>query len=226
MTANPVLRFLKGLIANYGRWRVTDETFDLYLEKLSGYRLSDDQWARALSRIVADHTDDNLPTLGVIYDYLDKAKQAAKTGEWIGWMTFRYKAKPHAVKVRAEAGSWVNAPCEVHDRNGDPVQLQANPGCTPHLPDEYECCQVIPDKPYSDDQPATPGEAIAAFKAGLEESGARPEAAAAIMELVASGKRNRIRKTGFVAVSDILLPRLPDDWKAPEPEPEEDEVPF
>jgi hypothetical protein len=203
-------RFVDNLIAAFGRWKVTPDTIALYNEKLSKWHLTDDQWSRALSRIIADRPDNELPTLAVIYEYLKQAQAAdVRRGEGMASMTFQdASGRPMAVRVKAEGGSWVNAPTSVGVRGGEQISLQAHPGCRPKLPEGALRVGVIPDKEaYAEDKSCSQAEALEAFTAGWQESDSDPAECERIVIAIQLQHRNRARKSGFVAIQDLLLPQ-------------------
>lgn len=80
-----VERFLTNLAAAYG-WMPKREMVAFWTEKLMRFDLTDDQWARAVSRIVA--TEETRPSLAQVFTYL--RAQAFKRGAEIVpvWETF------------------------------------------------------------------------------------------------------------------------------------------
>jgi hypothetical protein len=92
------IRFVKGLAAAFGKWRVSDETVEMYTEKLSNWRLTDDQWSRASSRIIAESTD--LPSLSDIYRYLRAAQESAgQTGKGPYFLSFTLQKLQWAQRI-------------------------------------------------------------------------------------------------------------------------------
>lgn len=139
------VRFVKNLTAAYGKWRMGEETADLYLEKLEKWHLSPEEWSRATSRIIAEITD-NLPALGVIYGYL-KAAQATNKSRPCHWVLFDLAGRRYAI------------PCP-------------NPSNPPLPPDSATNLELVVDRPYENRQPLSLEQARECFRCGWIESGA------------------------------------------------------
>lgn len=94
-------RFLKNLCAAYCRWSIADQTKEFYLERLSRWSLKPEQWSRALSRIIAEITDDSLPALGDIYKYLKaaSAETGDEKGDHVAWLLFTLDGARYARRV-------------------------------------------------------------------------------------------------------------------------------
>lgn len=163
-------RFLIGLFAAFPA--ADSSTRGLYRDKLSRWSLSDDVWARALSRVVGDYQGPFPPPLADLYRVLKDAERSAQprgSGAWEVW----------------------TAP----DGNGQRIarRIDLDRG-TPAAPDGARDYGVLVDDPARYHQ-CTRAEAREAFRAGWIESGADPGKLAALwpvtraaphLELVAS----------------------------------------
>lgn len=64
-------RFIKNLVAvSCRRFKPDVVQLELYRSKISKWYLTDEQWARAMSRLAAEYNDEGLPALSVVYGYL------------------------------------------------------------------------------------------------------------------------------------------------------------
>jgi hypothetical protein len=100
------IRFCKSLFAAFGRWKTPEETKEVYTEKLSKWHLSDEAWSRALSEIISDHPDGDLPALGAIYPYLKRIKdQVALSSDWATQL-FTLHGFRVARRVWNDYGTW------------------------------------------------------------------------------------------------------------------------
>lgn len=97
-------RFCGSLFAAVGG-RVAADTKLLYKAKLAKWYLSDDQWARALSKIVYDLKSDDrgnvsIPTLADIYGYLKAVQSQDRPVAGIHWLTFDVRGYRYAMRMR------------------------------------------------------------------------------------------------------------------------------
>jgi hypothetical protein len=100
-------RFCGSLFASVGG-RVAADTKLLYRAKLAKWYLSDDQWARALSRIVGDlkstdRGDVILPPLADIYTYLKAAQAEDRPAAGTHWLTFDVGVYRYAMRIKDPA---------------------------------------------------------------------------------------------------------------------------
>lgn len=155
MANQAAIRFVKNLIAAFCQFKTTAETRDIYIEKLSKWYLSEDQWAKALSKIISESPNGNLlPQLGQIYPYLTaEHTEIQKIGENLGWMTFKLHDKPIAVRIINKDGEWLNAPISIKNIKGQKIILQKHPFQEPKLPDGALFIRTWPDKQaYRDEE--------------------------------------------------------------------------
>lgn len=124
-------RFCKSLFAAVGG-RVNADTRTLYQAKLSKWVLPADDWAKALSRLVADlksreNGDVILPPLGDVYAYLEGAKSFdSSRGKVTHWLTFDLRGHRQAIRVADPAH-----PPELPPGGSDP-HLVIDPECEYH----------------------------------------------------------------------------------------------
>lgn len=166
-------RFVKNLASAFGKWKTTQDTIDLYIEKLSKWHLTDEQWSKALSRIVADRIDSDFPTIGLVCEYLKAQRSVPPENSDLGWMTWRLAGKSYSMRVKAENGRWVWARMGCSDRHRERVMLQHNPGTVAEPPEGADCIVILPDNPAETER-CTREEAREAFTRGYIEAGGDP----------------------------------------------------
>lgn len=127
-------RFVRQLVAAFSRFPTSRETVELYNGKLSSWHLTQSQWDDALDKIIAEHTEENLPQLAEIYRHLRNQSAAGKIGNDLGWLHFESGGHRYAVRVRYDQGVWVNAPLAYADQHGKRMDVQKHPGGIPQLP--------------------------------------------------------------------------------------------
>jgi len=140
------LRFVKQLIAAFSRFKPSEETKNLYGEKLSKWKLTQSQWDNALDRLIADRAEENLPSLGEIYPYLKNSQQQIEQTN-LGWMSFERNCRHYSVRVMCVKGEWLNAPMAYTDAHGQKISVQKFPGQKPILPADSENIIISPDNP-------------------------------------------------------------------------------
>jgi len=145
-------RFLKQLIAAFSRFPVMESTKELYLQKLSSWRLTQAEWDIALDRIIETFRDDkgnsaeNLPPLQVIYTHLKNATYRAGSEGNGAWMTWEDSdGRRFAKRIKYVNLQWVNAESERTDAYGKKIVLQKNPGMLATAPDWAVNVRIHPD---------------------------------------------------------------------------------
>ncbi len=108
MTNKAAERFCKNLRASIGKWKMPEETFLIYLEKLSRWKMPEDLWTRVLSRIIANNVAGELPPLASIYEQLKSVQMFAnEKGSLIAHYCFRLNGYEMAVPVwRDSDNTW------------------------------------------------------------------------------------------------------------------------
>jgi hypothetical protein len=148
--ANPAaVRFVKQLCAAFSRYPITAETRELYANKLSGWRLTQNEWDTAADRIIEVQTDDNLPSLSIIYGYLKNAKASQRDDTNGGLATFDLNGMAYGLRVRNDGGVWLIADVVMRDAHGKEVHLQKHVGEAfgLHVPKDAYNVMVSPDNP-------------------------------------------------------------------------------
>lgn len=204
MANRAAIRFVRNLVAAFSRWKVSDETIQLYTEQLSNFDdLTEDQWTRALSRIVADRQEPDIPTLGVIYEYLKNQRTSAAQESDYGWLTFQHAGKDYGWRIKNVDGHWVFASMAWHRKNGERVEEQPNVGAPAQPPEGSTRIVYTADKPAHEELPSK-DEARWAFRTGWLLSGADMGKCDAMFAALDSGQ----------PVAPLMLSR------------DEDEIPF
>ena len=85
---NATERFIVNLAAACGR-RVSPETSQLYLGKLSRWSLTDDQWSRACSLMIDRGLDKSMPELPEIYSVLRQVISTTTVAQIPAWRTWK-----------------------------------------------------------------------------------------------------------------------------------------
>lgn len=82
-------RFVKQVVALCcRRFKPDAYQVELFKQKLSKWYLTDEEWARAMSKLSADYTDEGLPSLSLIYSIL-KDCRLDKTPSGCAMLSFR-----------------------------------------------------------------------------------------------------------------------------------------
>lgn len=167
-------RFVRNLRASIGKWKMPDDTFALYCDRLASWTLNPEVWSRAISRIISENTTGDLPTLPAIYTQLRLAQQAeSDTAGNGGWMTFLTNGKSHAMRIRSVEGKWVFAHMAVRSATGEIMELQPHPGQDARWPEQATELHVLPDNPDRHHyNRCSKQEAADGFRRGWVESGA------------------------------------------------------
>jgi hypothetical protein len=94
-------RFYKRLVGlKCNRWKPSEDTEREYVDRLSKWRLSQDEWAAALDLIAEDlMLGEGLPQLTEIYAYLKRSQVKRGPERGITWQTFDYGGIRYARKV-------------------------------------------------------------------------------------------------------------------------------
>lgn len=150
MASNAVKRFVANLAAGFGNWRMSDDTKTLYYDALCKWHLTDDEWAAAQSRIIAEC--EQLPSLAQIYPYLKSAQAGRKTVKEPIWQTWT-DSKGH--------------------RQARPILDPGNPPPLP--PDAHDWCLVLPEELQAHYEPASGEEAYEFFRLGWIQRGGDPD---------------------------------------------------
>lgn len=152
-------RFCKGLFSAFGKWKTPDEVKETYTEKIGKWFLTDDQWARSLSRLVADFED--LPPLSKIFEYLKASRATGSEATDKICLTFRLEGRPYV--LARDSGNR-------HPNTGKTMLavLDVNPASPPRLPDGAEDVHLsIPPGRQAEYEPCGPEEGKKAFAAGF-----------------------------------------------------------
>lgn len=128
-------RFVKQVVALCCRRFKPDQyQVELFKQKLSKWYLTEDEWARAMSKLSADYTDEGLPALGVIYGILKDCRRDKQTGGR-AMLSFTLNGLPY---VLAE----FDPNCKPDVRN--PLRPKPiDPQCPPAAPEGAENVHVI-----------------------------------------------------------------------------------
>jgi hypothetical protein len=148
---NPaVAKFLKQLIGAFCKYPVIEGKKEVYLKKLSSFRLSDDQWDRVLDHLIDKRTDktDELPELKEIYTEIRNVNSINRKLSDRAWAYFDLNGKNYALRLRNDQGVWVKASMLITDRNGNKIELQKNVGQAFIPPEDAEDLRVIPDNEF------------------------------------------------------------------------------
>ena len=192
----PIERFIVNLSAAFSK-RTTPETAQLYYQKLSKWNLTDDQWARALSVLVADCSD--FPKLNQIYPVLAafNPRRAVETKNAI-FQTFELGGLRVARKIDNPAYPPMLPSGATDEHIVIPDDLVA--------PGTYEACS------HSDIREA--------FRSGWVSSGADPGKVDAVFSAIDRELKLPApdRGGGFVSVAEVMNLEAGDY--------ENDEVPF
>jgi hypothetical protein len=100
-------RFVRNLRSSIGKWKMTDESFDLYVEKLSRWRLTSDQWSRATSKLINSNPEGELPTLPALYALLKSVQESEDPSSRSAiFFNFRAIGRDHSARVWDDNGTW------------------------------------------------------------------------------------------------------------------------
>jgi hypothetical protein len=102
------VKFVKQLVAVYSRFKIDDTTKEIYTQKLSKWKLTQQEWDSALDLLVESHKDENLPALGTIYEFLKFAVSKRQEADY-GFMYFDLNKYSYAVRLVRRDGVWVSA---------------------------------------------------------------------------------------------------------------------
>jgi hypothetical protein len=162
MANQAAIKFVQQLIAAFHRFKTTDETKDLYTEKLSRWRMTQTRWDKALDEIIAKHEDDNLPSLNEIYGYLKRAEQSSTdSGSHLGWASFRLNDRDYSIRIQHNGTAWVISDLVGTDSQGRKIPQQANVGqpVVNHIPADATDFLITPEKMIlRDEEILTPAE--------------------------------------------------------------------
>lgn len=97
--------FVGNLKASLGY--MAPETEKFYKAKLANWKLTREQWGRALDSIIECNVDGKLPQLSSIYAELRSIQSAARDSS-LGIMSFDWRGLSWAIIVQAFNGSWLS----------------------------------------------------------------------------------------------------------------------
>ncbi|MFH1236240.1 MAG: hypothetical protein V1685_04880 [Parcubacteria group bacterium] len=107
MRSKSVTKFVKQLAAAYPRFPMTPDTQELYGDKLSGWKLTEKQWDRALEVIVQGREGQgDIPSLSDVYGYLRPILNEKQAISDAGWCSFDHDGVRWAKRVYSEGGVW------------------------------------------------------------------------------------------------------------------------
>lgn len=138
MTNQAAIKFVKQLTAAFSTYPISEETKRIYIEKLVKWRMTQEQWDRALDDLIENTHDENLPQLKTIYAALKKTQHMNYHNRQFGNLYFMDK-RNYSYCIR----------CEIKREDG--VTLWVYPpwheksGSTPNLPSESHDIRLIPD---------------------------------------------------------------------------------
>jgi hypothetical protein len=186
-------RFCRNLRASVGKWKMDEETYDFYLDRLSKRHHPHEQWCRALSKIIADNVKGEVLPLAQVFEYLDAAEILQRKSTGLGWMSFDLDGKRCSVRIISKDNAWVFAPCITHDRENREEILQRHPW-EPAVPPSGAT-----NIRFTADEPAREYDAISAeeggrqwFRQGWSESGADPAKADAMFTAIEQEKAHTL----------------------------------
>ena len=149
MANQAAIRFVKQLFAAFSRFPVTNETRELYANKLSNWRLTQNEWDDALDKIIDSHKDENIPALSEIYGNLKNVTARRQSNSAGGLATFDLNGHAYGLRVQNDGGVWLIADVVSRDTHGVERHLQQNAG-KPfglHVPFGATNILVHPDNP-------------------------------------------------------------------------------
>lgn len=151
------IKFVKLLTAAFNRYPISAETKELYSEKLSRWKLTKEQWDKALDRLIEFHQDESLPGLNEIYGHLKSASyESPASGRRMASAVFRLNGYDRLIRCVARDrndGSgrieWVIADLVGRDAHGHEVHLQAHVGepVLNWIPEDATSFEIYPDNP-------------------------------------------------------------------------------
>lgn len=150
VTNNAAKRFSKLLMAAFSQYPIPIETRDMYERQLVKWKLSQEEWDRALNYLVENHV--KLPSINEVIDALkcQIAGSRAQNDNSLGWLYFDSGGYSYAVRVKADRGKWVSASLQKKGPNGEMIEFGKNIGLPPDLPADATNCRVFPDHPAPD----------------------------------------------------------------------------
>jgi hypothetical protein len=153
------VKFIKQLVAAFSRYPTTQETKELYSQKLSKWHLTQEQWDQALDVLIS-HESDSLPPLKDIYIALKNAQYtgAQHNSMALGWLSFRVGCLDYVMRVISDGSVWLIAPMNYRDAHGQLVAIQQNVGqpAAMHTPEGATNILVTPDNPARPDPSELP----------------------------------------------------------------------
>ena len=143
------VRFVKQLCAAFSRFPVTNETRELYAQKLSNWHLAQNEWDTALDTIIESHKDENIPALSEIYGNLKGITARRQSNSAGGLATFDLNSHAYGLRVINDSGVWLIADVISRDAHGVEKHLQQNAGkpLGLHVPQGATNILVHPDNP-------------------------------------------------------------------------------
>jgi len=160
-------RFVKQLVAFCcRRFKPDAYQVEAYKQKLSRWYLTEDEWARAMSKITADYSEEGLPPLPLIYTVL-KSCQHEQIPSDPAMLTFR-KGGLFYVLAEPDPGARPDVINKLKVKAIDPQ-------CPPTAPEGCEDSRVIlpPDKQAPFER-VSQEEARECFRKGFLEAGGKP----------------------------------------------------
>ena len=149
--------FAKKVFAAFNRYPITAETKELYTEKLSRWKMTKEQWDKALDRLIEIHTDESLPGLSEIYGHLKSASyENPASGRRMASAVFTLNGYDRLIRCVARDrndGSgrieWVIADIVGRDVHGQEIHLQEHVGepVVNWIPENATSFELYPDDP-------------------------------------------------------------------------------
>jgi hypothetical protein len=100
--------FCRKVFGAFNRFKIEDETKEIYTEKISRWRLNQNEWDIALDKLIEQHEDGKLPTISEITSILKSVVTIKSSGEDYGFMYFNIKQNSFAVRLVHRDNVWVS----------------------------------------------------------------------------------------------------------------------
>jgi hypothetical protein len=157
MSNQAAVKFVKQLVAAFCRYKVEEDTKKIYAEKISFFKLTQEQWDAALGHLMDTRQEEGLPLPSVIIEELQRQQTiSTKNKTNLGWLTFRLKGHLHAVRIKSVDSQWLNATVSYKDQYGERHPLQTHPNEPYRLPIGAEEVKITADNPAQIDQVSPP----------------------------------------------------------------------
>lgn len=149
MTNIAAAKFLKQIIAAFCRYPPTADTKQVYLQKLSRWKLTQQQWDDALEILTNNSNIDDLPLLAEIYPVLKAQTDERKPGSNLASVHFDMPDGYHYVeRVMSVDSVWVYYPLVLTGPKGIKIELRPEKVGKAFIPPEGATnIETFPDKP-------------------------------------------------------------------------------